>query len=275
MALDLRGEAAVVTGGASGIGRSTALLLAKHGATVHVADLNLPGAEAVADEIRAGGGDAEAHRLDVTDFEAVRALAEQLDAQGGVTVLHNNAGIAVGGPIEEMLVEDWRRVVDVNLMGVVHGIHAFLPGMLERGRPAHIVNTASMAGLFPSAQLSVYTATKYAVVGLSESIAAELRDRQIFVSAICPGIIDTAIVGAATMRGSAAEHQERAVGFYDRFGSSPDVVARAVLDAIAKRKVIRTTPRWHVAMPWIAHRVSPRISQLLARGSTRMILGGD
>lgn len=275
MGIDLRGEAAVVTGGASGIGRSTAKLLAKHGAIVHVTDVNLAGAEAVAEEIRQSGGLAEAHRLDVTDFESVRALAAKIDAEGGIKVLHNNAGIGVGGPIEEMLVEDWRRVVDVNLMGVVHGIHAFLPGMLERGRPAHIVNTASMAGLFPSAQLSVYAATKYAVVGLSESIAAELRDRQIYVSAICPGIIDTAIVGAATMRGSPAEHQQQAVGFYDRFGSSPDVVARAVLDAIAKRKVIRATPRWHVAIPWTVHRVSPRISQLLARGSARMILGRD
>jgi short-subunit dehydrogenase len=240
-----------------------------------VTDVNLAGAQAVADEIRRAGSEAEAHALDVTDFGAVKELAEALDGRGGIKVLHNNAGIAVGGPIEDMLVEDWRRVIEVNLMGVVHGIHAFLPGMLERGRPAHIVNTASAAGLIPSAQLSVYSATKYAVVGLSEVIAAELRDRQIYVSAICPGIIDTAIVGAATMRGSAAEHHEKAVGFYDRFGSSPDVVARAVLDAIAKRKVIRTTPRWHVVPGWIAHRLSTRLGQGMAKGSERFLLKRD
>jgi short-subunit dehydrogenase len=147
--------------------------------------------------------------------------------------------------------------------------------MLERGRRAYIVNTASAAGLIPSAQLSVYSATKYAVVGLSEVMAAELRGREIYVSAICPGIIDTAIVGAATMRGSAAEHHDRAVGFYDRFGSSPDVVARAVLDAIAKRSVIRTTPRWHVVPAWVAHRVSIGLGQVLARGSERFLLRGD
>lgn len=263
---DFAGKVAVVTGAGSGIGRSTALLLARLGATVHAADIDSDAAARVAREIDAAGGLAVAHAVDVGDATEVQTLAEEVYAEhDAVDILHNNAGIGIGGPVADTTLEDWQRVIAVNLMGVVHGVHAFVPRMLAQGRPAHIVNTASMAGLVPVAEMVPYATTKHAVVGLSESLHAELSPQGISVSAICPGVISTNIVAAATLRGDMAREHGRAIRFYERFGASPDLVAEAVVDAIRRRKLIRTVPRWHVMPGWILRRISPRLGQLPAR----------
>ena len=273
---DFHGRIAVVTGAASGIGRSTALLFARLGAAVHVADLDVEGAAAVAREIEASGGRAVSHALDVTDASAVEALAERVwDAEGAVDILHNNAGVGHAGRVEETSLEEWRRVLGVNLMGVIHGVHAFVPRMLEQGRPAHIVNTASMLGLVPGPETAPYATSKHAVVGLSESLNAELSQRGIRVSAICPGFIDTAIVGRAAFEGELSKQQDRLVGLYARFGSSPDVVAKAVVDAVHKDKLIRAVPRHHVALLWTLRRISPRLAQPVSRASLKLLAGRD
>jgi NAD(P)-dependent dehydrogenase (short-subunit alcohol dehydrogenase family) len=171
---ELAGKIAVVTGAGSGIGAATARLLAARGATVHLADLNADTAETVARQIRQAGGSAEAHGVDVCDPAAVEALAKAVyDADGRVDILHNNAGIGHGGNIEATTIEDWQQVIGVNLLGVAYGIQAFVPRMLTQGRPASIVNTASLAGLMPVALMAPYCASKYGVVGMTEALNAE------------------------------------------------------------------------------------------------------
>ena len=268
------GQVAVVTGGGSGIGRATALLLARLGAVVHVADLNQQGAEDVAREINAQGGRAGAHAADVTSPASVEALAERVfSEEGGVDLLHNNAGVGHAGPIEETSLEEWQRVLGVNLMGVVHGVHAFVPRMLSQGRPAHVVNTASMAGLVAVADMAPYCTSKHAVVGLSESLNAELSPRGIHVTALCPGIIDTPLIPGAHLDGGLTAQRGRIERFYRRFGSSPDVVAEALVDAVRRKQLIRTVPRHHVVPGWLVRRVSARAAQPLARLNKRLVAG--
>ena len=153
--INLTGKVAVVTGAGSGIGRATARLLARHGAKVHLADLNLEAVETVVGEIEASGGTAAAHALDVTDPAAVEALAAAIfDEDGAVDILHNNAGIGHAATIESTTIEDWQRVIAVNLLGVAYGVQAFVPRMLEQGRPASVINTASSLGIVPAVPMA-------------------------------------------------------------------------------------------------------------------------
>jgi len=267
--IDLTGKIAVITGAGSGIGAATARLLARHGAKVHVADLNAEAATAVAREI---GGGATDHTVDVSRPEEVEALAKAIfDDEGRVDILHNNAGIGHGGDIETTTVEDWQRVIAVNLLGVAYGVQAFVPRMLAQGSPAIIVNTASQAGLMPIAKMAPYCASKYGVVGMSEALDAELRPRGIRVVAICPGVINTPIVRDGIMRGQLGADQAKAVAFYEKYGASPDTVAAAVLSAIARPRLIVGSPRSHVLAPYLLHRLSPRLVQPLARRMTKIV----
>jgi NAD(P)-dependent dehydrogenase (short-subunit alcohol dehydrogenase family) len=259
---DYGGKVVVVTGAGSGIGRATARLFGRLGARVHVADIDGESAATVAAELP----DGVAHTVDCSDPEAVEAFAERVFADGrGVDVLHNNAGIGHAGDIEETTMDDWRRVIDVNLLGVAYGITAFVPRLMAQGRGATIVNTASAAGLIGIPQMAPYCASKHGVVGLTESLDAELTPHGIRVCAVCPGIIDTPIVSTSILRGEPADRREVAMDFYRRRGTSPEEVAEAVLDAVAHGKVIRTVPRAEVGVPWAIRRLSPRVAGVLIR----------
>ncbi len=270
--VNLAGKVALVTGAGSGIGRATALLLARHGARVHLADLNGEAAARALAELEAAGGSGLAHTLDVSDCDQLEALAESVFAEERfVDILHNNAGIGHGANIEATTYEDWQRVISVNLLGVAYGVQAFVPRMLGQGRPASVINTASMAGIVPTAKMAPYCASKYGVVGLSEALNAELSKRGIHVSAICPGIIDTPIVATGIMRGDIAALQASATEFYARRGASAEEVAQAVLRTIVRHKLIVPVPRRQVTLPYLLHRLSPQLGQPLARGFERIV----
>jgi len=192
---------AIVTGAASGIGRALAGALVTRGDTVVVVDIDGAGAERAAGELaRRGPGTATPAVVDVRDAGTVQALVDQVrDRHGRLDVMVNNAGIGVGGEASELTLAHWERVIDVNLRGVVHGVHAAYPVMIAQ-RSGHIVNTASLAGLVPSPWLTPYAMTKHAVVGLSLSLRAEAAAHGVRVTAVCPGVVDTPMLDTTCPR---------------------------------------------------------------------------
>ena len=210
---DLRGKTAVITGAASGIGRAMALDLARRGVQLTLADVEPEALDAAAGEAGALGVRVLPVPTDVSDYAAMRALADAaFDHFGAVHILCNNAGISVGGALQEARHEDWQWAIGVNLWGVIHGVEAFVPRMLEQGQGGHIVNTASMAGLIASKGLGIYNTTKYAVVGLSETLAKDLRDEGIGVSVLCPMGVRTRIRESERNRPAALSAQGPIVG---------------------------------------------------------------
>ena len=229
---------AVVTGGGSGIGRALALAFAREGARVVLADVDEAAMDRVAGEARALGVDALGVRTDVSDLTSVQALAARAwQVFGAVHVLCNNAGVALWGGLERATHHDWQWAIGVNLWGVIHGVEAFVPRMITAGEPGHVVNTASMAGLIASQGLGVYNTTKYAVVGLSETLAKDLKPYRIGVSVLCPMGVQTRIRESERNRPSALRNAEGpAGGEVELIGRylAPETVADMVLDAIRR-----------------------------------------
>jgi len=255
----------LVTGAGSGIGRATSVLCARRGARLVICDVDERGLEATAAEARALGRDVVAERVDVSRRDEMRAFA---DAVGAPDLLVNNAGVGLGGKFVDTTLEDWDWVVGINLMGVVHGCHFFVPKMIERGG-GHVVNLSSMAGYFASSLLSAYSTTKFGVLGLSEALRDELADHGIGVTAVCPGIVATGITRSSRLRGPDAtdERRERVVRMYERRNYGPDRVARQILRAVERNRAVapvtaeswaayalkRATPRF---AGWLGHKIS-------------------
>ncbi|MDP2480521.1 MAG: SDR family NAD(P)-dependent oxidoreductase [Candidatus Palauibacterales bacterium] len=213
--MSLEGRTAVVTGGGRGIGAAAARALAGAGAAVAVSARTAREIEAVADGIRSGGGRAVAVPCDVTDPEAVEALAGAAAAElGRVDVLVHAAGIASSAPIRHLELEEWRRVLEVNATGAFLCTRAFLPGMAERGW-GRIVYVASVAGLAGARYIAAYAASKHAVVGLARCAAAEVAGRGVTVNALCPGYVDTAMTrdAVADIAATTDRTPEEALGF--------------------------------------------------------------
>lgn len=200
---DLKGTIAVVTGAAGGIGRELALACAREGANAVLADVDAAGLEATAQLLGAVGVRTLQVRCDVSRPEEVENLAARTYEQfGAAHLLFNNAGVAVLGPTWTATLEDWKWVLDINVMGVVHGIRAFVPRMLAQGVEGHIVNTASVAGLISLPGSGVYCVSKHAVVTLSECLQHELRleKSRLGVSVLCPAFVNTGIFESARNR---------------------------------------------------------------------------
>jgi NAD(P)-dependent dehydrogenase (short-subunit alcohol dehydrogenase family) len=245
-------QVAIVTGGASGIGRSLVTALHQAGARIVIADANGDLADTVAREL---GERVRAERVDVTDAGAVQRLVDgTVRREGRLDLLFNNAGIAVLADTRDTSLDDWNRLIDVNLRGVVHGVVAAYPIMVRQGS-GHIVNTASAAGLIPSPATTAYAATKHAVVGLSLSLRAEALHRGVHVSVICPGLIQTPIAQAAKIIGPT---RERVLAKSPLKLYSSDRLAAAVLRGVARnRAIIPFTPE--MRLMWWLHRLSPAI----------------
>jgi len=233
-----KGKVAVVTGGGSGIGRALALAFAREGARVVLADVDEPGMEGVAGEARKLGVDALTVRTDVSDLGSVQALADRAwQTFGGVHIVCNNAGVALWGGLERATHRDWQWAIGVNLWGVIHGVETFVPRMIAAGEPGHIVNTASMAGLIASQGLGVYNTTKYAVVGLSETLVKDLKPYRIGVTVLCPMGVQTRIRDSERSRPAALRNEGGASGGeVELIGRSlaPERVADMVLDAVRR-----------------------------------------
>jgi NAD(P)-dependent dehydrogenase (short-subunit alcohol dehydrogenase family) len=198
----VQAKTAVVTGAASGIGLATARLCARKGMQVAICDLNAAGLERAAEELEREGKLCVAERADVSDRAAVARFADRVHERvDAIDLLVNNAGIAVMGRFWEVPLEEWDRVIGVNLSGVAYLCHGFVPRMIERGRGGQIVNVASMAGYVATPRIVSYHATKFGVVGFSESLRLELAPHGIGVTAVCPGVIDTPIVGSSRTYG--------------------------------------------------------------------------
>lgn len=264
--LDLDGALALVTGAGSGIGRATALELARRGARVLAVDIDGDSADKAAVACAEAGREAHGLTCDVADLEAVVALADRVHGEWGVLdVLVNNAGVGMSGRLASMTIDDWRWIRDINLDGVVHMCHAFGPPMAAAGR-GHVVNVSSGLGFTPRATEPAYVTTKAAVLALSQCLRADWRTAGVGVSAICPGVVDTPIVDGARFLGDQGDGRvvERARRVFRR-GHPPELVACDVVMAIREDRAV-VPVGWEARLGWWAHRLLPvRLQQVVAR----------
>lgn len=237
---DLQQKNCFITGAASGIGRATAIAAAKQGARLFLTDINSAALDATVAEIRAAGGKVEmARALDIADLNAVRAYTQDiLSAHGSVDIVMNIAGISIWGEVEHLQHEDWRRCVEINLMGPIHVIECLLPAMIAAKRGGHLVNVSSAAGLFGLPWHAAYSASKFGLRGVSEVLRFDLARHRIGVSLVCPGAVNTGLVRTVQIRGVDAQ-SPRMVALRERFAShaiSPEKAAAAILDGIRRNR---------------------------------------
>jgi NAD(P)-dependent dehydrogenase (short-subunit alcohol dehydrogenase family) len=272
------GRTAIITGGASGIGLALGAQLVRRGARAVLADIDGEAAQRRAEELDGlAGGSVLGRQLDVSDESAFRSLVEEvIERNGRLDMLFNNAGIALGGPTHELTAAHWNRVLDVNLQGVINGVLAAYPSMVEQGR-GHIVNTASAAGLAAPPFVTAYATSKYAVVGLSLALRSEAALHGVKVSVLCPGTVETPILDRTPdpdlPRTASAPVTAREYLAVVRQKAVPaDDVARRALKAIERNKAVIVAPA--SAKPlWYLQRLSPRlagqVAQVLARKVNR------
>lgn len=234
---NLQGKRVLVTGAASGIGRSTALAFARQGAALILCDLDKSRLDPVQAEVCALGASCTTYGVDVSDESAMIDFAMRVHAEGGaIDVLVNNAGVAYLGALLDSPTASWRMTLDINVMGVVHGLRCFVPRMHAGGARCRIVNVSSLAGIAPAPNMASYAASKAAVIGLSEALSLELRLREskVEMTVVCPGIINTAITKNASNVAPTfgAGKLARLQAYYEAKGVSADVVADSIVDAV-------------------------------------------
>lgn len=241
---DLKGKQVLITGAGSGIGRAAALAFARRGAHIIASDIQLGTLESVKRDVEALGVSCMIHAVDVSNETAMKEFASLVHGKvGAVDVLVNNAGIAYFGLFLGSDLEHWPRVMNVNVMGVVHGCRYFIPQMIAAGGSRQVLNVASSAGNFPAPSMAAYAASKHAVAGFSEVLKMELAETQIGVTTVCPGVINTAIVttGAGVAPSVPAAQIAKLQAYYLAKGCTPDVVAEDMVRAVEKGQDICLT----------------------------------
>ncbi|MGY2875116.1 NAD(P)-dependent dehydrogenase (short-subunit alcohol dehydrogenase family) [Marmoricola sp. URHA0025 HA25] len=244
---DLREKSVFLTGAASGIGRATALALAREGAVLFLTDVDQPGLLRVVEEVRAAGGEvAYAAPADLADHEAVRALATEItELHGAMDVVMNVAGIASWGTITAMPHRTWQRVVDVNLMGPIAVLEYLVPPMIEARRGGHVVNVSSAAGIIGMPWHAAYSASKFGLRGVSEVLRFDLARHRIGVSLVCPGGVDTGLTETVSIAGvdNATPQFRRFQAAFRKRAVTPEHAAQAILRGVRRNRYwVYTSP---------------------------------
>lgn len=263
----LNGKRAVITGAASGLGRSLSTTLAGEGWKIGIVDIDDAGAAETLELVKRAGGSGETFHADVSDPGSVKAFADHFfDAWGGVDLLVNNAGVASAGIVGDIPLEDWNWIFDISFWGMLYGCHEFVPRMKAQ-RGGHIVNIASAAGLISLTDMGPYNAAKAAVISLSETLRMELAQDRIGITVACPMFFKTNLL--VDMRYTDEWEREWAQSTFDNARMTSDEVARRIISA-AKKDRLYVIPQLSGRIFWLLKRLMPetnyRIYRLLNRG---------
>ena len=258
---EFRGKKCVITGAASGIGRATAIKVAKLGMNLFLTDINAAGLEGVSEEIEKSGGVVSKYKaLDVSNYEAVKSFAEEIHNEfGAMDIIMNIAGISLWGEIQNLEHQHWQKCINIDLWGPIHIMECFLKETIKAGRGGHLVNVSSSAGLFGLPIHSPYSAAKAGLVGISEVIRFDLERYNIGVTLVCPGAVKTPLVNTVEIIGidrtdpGAIEIQDK---FLER-AITPEKVAEQIIKAINKNKYLILTSIDMKALYWLKRKMAP------------------
>ena len=265
----------LITGAASGIGRATAIASARRNARLLLTDINDAPLQSVAAEIRAAGGTVDyAKALDISDHAAVAAMADEIHAAyDSVYIVMNIAGIAVWGTVETLSHDQWRRVVDVNLMGPIHVIECFVPPMIRARRGGHLVNVSSAAGLLGLPWHAPYSAAKFGLRGVSEVLRFDLRRHGIGVTLVCPGAVKTPLVGTVEIVGVDRDHPawRKLTKRFEAHATSPDDVATKIIQAVKQGRYLVLTSRDIQLAYWLQRTFAPGYELVMRVANDRLV----